>query len=264
VALGLTPTAFCPEIFCPENIQKNDNSIKFCLNPDFIQPFKMEKHAMRTQFSKIVLAAALGLAMALTFSCSSDKDDEYTGGSCDASDYGRVEIGGKVWMAKNWGCYAQGSKCYNNNPDNCNTYGRLYDWATAMNIDRSYNHKEWGGNDVKHQGICPSGWHIPSDDEWSELVNFVESNNGCSGCAGKYLKTSVWGGEDKHGFSALPGGHGDPSGYFGNVGDYGTWWRASEYSSYSADGMGMAYYYEDVYWTDYSKDFLFSVRCVKD
>jgi uncharacterized protein (TIGR02145 family) len=206
---------------------------------------------------------------------------EYTGGSCNASDYGRVEIGDQVWMAKNWGCYAPGSKCYGNDPANCNTYGRLYDWATAMNIDRRYNYEEWGGSDVNHRGICPSGWHIPNNDDWDKLFLYVDLENDGNGfhwdsggyesqTAGKYLKarngwTSGGNGEDTYGFSALPGGYGNSNGYFYNVGDDGLWWSASEYSSYLAYNRGMRYDGEIAsYYGYYDKNDLFSVRCLQD
>jgi uncharacterized protein (TIGR02145 family) len=254
---------------------------------------------MRTQFSKIVLAATFGLALALTLSCSSDKDDdktpsgggnngdpsinggspsEYTGGSCDASDYGRAEIDGKVWMAKNWGCYTQGSKCYNNNPAYCNTYGRLYDWATAMNLPSKCNStlstrdEECTVTTPYHQGICPSGWHIPSGYEWFELVSYVESDRGCSNCAAKYLKAvSGWesviqgessNGEDTFRFAALPGG-GYFDGYFESVGYYGLWWSASEILADKVDVLRIASR-EFAMLGQNSKDGGFSVRCVKD
>jgi uncharacterized protein (TIGR02145 family) len=172
-------------------------------------------------------------------------------------------------MAKNWGCYAAGSKCYNNDPANCNTYGRLYDWATAMNIDKRYNNELWGGSDVNHRGICPSGWHIPSDDEWSELVNYVESYWGCYDCAARYLKSQYgWSsggnGQDAFGFAALPGGFGNSYGYFFDVGDYGLWWGASENNANSAYRRDMYYSYEIARWHTNSKDLLRSVRCLQD
>jgi len=182
---------------------------------------------------------------------SSSEYTGYTGGSCNASDYGAVEIGNQVWMAKNWGCYAPGSKCYNNDPAYCNEYGRLYDWATAMSV-------------------CPTGWHVPNNDEWDELVNYIESYWGCSGCAGRYLKAiSGWNsggnGVDKFGFAALPGGYGGSDGSFYGVGYYGYWWSASENSADNADYRDVLYYNENVH-RDYDdkSDNLLSVRCLQD
>jgi uncharacterized protein (TIGR02145 family) len=148
-------------------------------------------------------------------------------------------------------------KCYDNEEGNCDTYGRLYDWATAM-------------------AVCPSGWHLPSDAEWTTLVNYVE-NNVCSGCASKHLKAaSGWNDcgpfgsgnsylcEDTYGFSALPGGTGYSGGSFGYVGDNGYWWSASEASSSNTYNRVMYYYLEDAYSYNYGKSYLHSVRCMED
>jgi len=81
---------------------------------------------MRSKFSKIAFMAGFLLALAFIYSCSggasSSIADEYTGGSCNAADYGAVDIGGQIWMKKNWGCYAPGSKCYSNDPANCDKF----------------------------------------------------------------------------------------------------------------------------------------------
>jgi len=205
----------------------------------------------------------------------------YTDGSCDVDDYGSVEIGSQIWMAKNWGCYVPGSRCYcyNNDPANCAKYGCLYDWAAAMGIDERFNFEEWGRSDVNHRGICPNGWHIPSNDEWNRLINFVERDKGCYDCAGKYLKaTSGWNdyksgnGENTYGFAALPGGSAvlvpqvNP---FRFIGDHGSWWSATEIRRdwdwwELANSKGMYSYVESVSMSDSLKFFSISVRCVKD
>jgi len=149
-------------------------------------------------------------------------------------------------MARNLNYKAEGSKCYAEGVEgvsadsiakNCATYGRLYDWATAMAIDTRYNGEWWDINDdkadEKHQGICPNGWHIPSDADWNALINAV----GGAGTAGKKLKaTSGWNddkgrpsnGEDAVGFAALPGGVGFGYSGFTNAGNNGVWWSALE------------------------------------
>jgi len=205
---------------------------------------------------------------------SSSNAVEYTGGSCNVNDYGTVNINGQIWMAKNWGCYAPGSKCYNNDPAYCNEYGRLYDWATAMDIDTRYNNKYWNGSDVNHKGICPSGWHIPSNADWDRLYRYADGTSGTglydSPTAGRYLKArdgwnSGGNGEDTFGFAALPGGYGGSGGYFDGVGDFGGWWSASEYSANIAYGRYMNYNYEGVGRGNYGKGFsLLSVRCLQD
>jgi len=184
---------------------------------------------------------------------------EYTGGSCDIEDYRTVVIGSQTWMAENWGCYVAGSKCYYNDPANCDKYGRLYDWSTAMSV-------------------CPNGWHLPSIDDWDELLLYVDYENGGNGnngypydskTAGRYLKaTAGWinggNGNDKYGFSALPSGRYHIGGFSG-VGNGGFWWSASEIDSYSAYDRGMIYDSDRVGWyRDFKDNILFSVRCVKD
>jgi len=125
---------------------------------------------------------------------------------------------------------------------------------------------------AKHRGICPIGWHIPSDAEWDALMTAV----GGSSTAGRYLKASSgWNsggnGEDKYGFSALPGGYGYVPDYgdsyyrFTFVGGAGDWWSASDnYDTcrrrirYDSD---RAYNYER---NDENEIGLFSVRCLQD
>jgi len=209
---------------------------------------------MIARYHKIALTVGIVLAMAFTFSCScwlgeggcgysqsSSSSSEYTGGSCNAADYGLVDIGGQIWMAKNWGCYVPGSKCYGNYQANCDWYGRLYDWATAMTV-------------------CPSGWHLPSDEDWDKLMNAV----GGSSAAGRYLKTSDCGGENKYGFSALPGGYGNFGGNFVNVGYYSYWWSSSEYNANYAYYRYMDCSLDSAFYNYYDKNYLFSVRCLQD
>jgi len=128
----------------------------------------------------------------------------YVGGSCDIGE--TVVIGTQTWAAKNLNCNVAGSVCYDNDPANCNIYGRLYDWCTAMRV-------------------CPSGWHLPSGEEWQVLVDLAGGDD----VAGRYLKaTDGWNsggnGEGAFGFSALPGGTGHSNGAFYDVGYRGSWW----------------------------------------
>ena len=188
----------------------------------------------------------------------------HSGKGNNISNYRTVVIGTQTWMAENLDYVVEGSKCYNNDPANCEIYGSLYNWSTAMALPSICNSSTCSNQiQSKHRGICPIGWHIPNDDDWNVLMDYV----GGSSVAGTKLKsTSGWynngNGTDDYGFSALPGGIGSSDGYFGSVGDYGYWWSTSEDSDYaylrgmyydgdSADGYGY-------------KSALFSVRCIKD
>jgi uncharacterized protein (TIGR02145 family) len=109
-----------------------------------------------------------------------------------------------------------------------------------------------------HQGICPDGWHIPSNDDWDALMTAV----GGYSTAGKHLKATN--GMDTYGFSALLGGSGSSGDSFSGVGGYGYWWSSSEVNSYDAYCRYMYYYSNDADYYRYDKYYLFSVRCVKD
>jgi uncharacterized protein (TIGR02145 family) len=196
----------------------------------------------------------------------------------DGKTYKTTKIGEQVWMAENLNYEAKGSKCYNDSTSNCNKYGRLYNWSTAMGIDKEFNKKKWNGSDVKHQGVCPKGWHLPSNAEWDKLYRYADGDEGTespykSETAGKYLKSKEgWNdfggksgnGTDIYGFSALPGGSGHSGGGFINVGSYGYWWSSIEYHSSSAYRRNMHYHREYAYWDFSNKDYLQSVRCLQD
>ncbi|MCL1956595.1 MAG: hypothetical protein FWF63_04675 [Fibromonadales bacterium] len=125
--------------------------------------------------------------------------------------YKTVKIGTQIWMARNLNYDASGSKCHDYKPANCDKYGKLYDWATAMALDANCNTNSCAFQiNPKHQGICPDGWHIPNNADWDKLVLYVDGANGTSSpynspTAGRYLKaTGGWNsngnGDDTYGF----------------------------------------------------------------
>ncbi len=205
----------------------------------------------------------------------------------DSITYKSVTIGTQTWMAENLN-YAEGGKCYGEDGqvydysvggyitltprrirENCAKYGRLYDWETVMAGSESSTEIPSGV-----RGICPLGWHLPSDEEWSILTEFVETDSECSDCAGIKLKSAIgWNGNgngtNDYGFSAMPGSYGDTTGNFANVGNRSYWWSASEDTS-TEDSNSDAYYCVVVYnsesaiWYSDTKSYLLSVRCVKD
>jgi uncharacterized protein (TIGR02145 family) len=173
----------------------------------------------------------------------------------DGKVYKTVKIGTQTWFAENLNYEAEGSVCYDNNPDNGAKYGRLYNWETAMKV-------------------CPKGWHLPSNAEWDKLLRFVDGDKGTespykSKTAGKYLKAkSGWNkdgnGTDDYGFSALPGGGGYSDSGFNDVGSLGIWWSASESDGIYAYLRYMYYDSENAYWNYINKSGLFSIRCLQD
>ena len=209
------------------------------------------------------------------YECKTGSNGIYLkGGVAYDKTYNAVLIGTQVWMAENLNYNATGSRCYGDDPANCNTYGRLYDWATAMAIDPAYNSSSYPAA-AKHRGVCPAGWHIPSNAEWFVLMKFVNpsctDNSRCEGAATKLKADSpLWNnngkGTDDYGFSTLPGGIGSYglSGGFGGVGRYDYRWSASEYTDSEAYFPGVNFDYEDTGWNNAIKKSLFGVRCVQD
>jgi uncharacterized protein (TIGR02145 family)/uncharacterized repeat protein (TIGR02543 family) len=183
----------------------------------------------------------------------------------DGQMYRIVTIGTQVWMAENlnWaGDDGNLGVCYGNSASNCDLYGRLYDWSTAMELPSSCNGSICANQvQSRHRGICPQGWHVPSDAEWTTLTDFV----GGSSTAGRELKsTTGWSGgngTDNFGFSALPGGCRNAGGSFYNVGGGGYWWSATEsdatywYVGWSSRNVSRHYSNEGV---------AFSLRCLED
>jgi uncharacterized protein (TIGR02145 family) len=175
----------------------------------------------------------------------------------DGKTYKTTKIGEQVWMAENLSYEAEGSRRYGDSISYYNKYGRLYNWATAMKV-------------------CPAGWHLPSNAEWDKLYRYADGDKGTespyeSKTAGKYLKSKEgWrddegksgNGEDKFGFSAMPGGLGSSGGFFHNVGRLGYWWSTSEYNNLAYLRV-MSRYESASYYAD-EKSNLHSVRCVGD
>jgi len=117
------------------------------------------------------------------------------------------------------------------------------------------------------QGVCPAGWHLPSDAEWTELTDYL----GGTGAGGKLKETGTthWnspntGATNETGFTALPGGNRNGSGTFNSIGSNGDWWSATERYASSAWYRYMYNYSSYVSSLDDFKEVGFSVRCVRD
>jgi len=158
--------------------------------------------------------------------------------SRDGKTYKTIKIGTQTWLTENLNYEAKGSTCYDNKPENCQKFGRLYNWNTAKKI-------------------CPEGWHLPSDSEWEKLVSNAGTN------PGKKLKSNSWSGTDDYGFAALPGGL-NAGGKFSGGGSIGLWWSATEHDAGNALRYIMDGSHDNVDKFHNDKARLLSVRCVKD
>jgi uncharacterized protein (TIGR02145 family) len=191
----------------------------------------------------------------------------------DGQLYRSVTIGTQVWLAQNLNFKPAGADsgwCFNDSSIYCKTYGRLYMWSEAVALNDSCNTKVCSTLvAAKQQGICPSGWHVPSDAEWTTLQAVVDPYNDTDGTrlksTGSWLpKGSVSGdGTDVYGFRAMSGGDAN-DGLFAYVGYDGNFWSASEYAATYAWLRFLHYDYTFVYRTESSKTFGYSLRCTMD
>jgi len=183
--------------------------------------------------------------------------------------YATVIIGDQEWMAENLNYMGQTETdtiglCYNQTAENCKKFGRLYTWIEAMDIeDTSFNsaYFYYTTSVVKYRGICPSGWHIPSSDEWKELLSYVGAANN----AIKLKSTSGWKSQatDEYGFLALPGGCHWPTAMF--INDCGAWWSSSEKGLvHQVSGLQLCDEDFSITPVPFDKKSWASIRCVKD
>jgi uncharacterized protein (TIGR02145 family) len=202
---------------------------------------------------------------------------EYSSGAksgtfTDARDnvtYKWVRIGNQVWMADNlratkyndgtsisnitnqttWKNLTTGAYCYYDNSSSYSTtYGCLYNWY-AVNTGK----------------LAPTGWHVPTDAEWTTLQMFLGSSDIAGG---KMKSTTGWSSpntdaDNSSGFSALPGGCRNYYG-FSNVGSIGIWWSSTEDSSYDAWGRYLFFGNGSLFRNGYDKSYGYSVLCVRD
>ena len=109
-------------------------------------------------------------------SSSSSEEKRSSSSNNDSEDKitpdGYVKINSVYWMAKNLNVEVDGSMCYADDRANCEKYGRIYTWSQAMNVDKKYDREKLGKIALPHQGICPEGSHLPSEDEWNALYAY--------------------------------------------------------------------------------------------
>ena len=191
----------------------------------------------------------------------------------DGNSYNTIVIGTQTWMAENlkttklndgtniplvtsattWGTLSTPAYCWFNNDEATYKvpYGALYNWFTA--------------NTGK---LCPSGWHIPSDAEWTTFTDYF---GGLSIAGGKMKEagTSHWispniGATNESGFTGLPAGYRDKTSGFLNIGTYALWWSSTEINSTDSWGRGLFNLDATVYRYNYYNNHGFSVRCIKN
>lgn len=190
----------------------------------------------------------------------------------DSNVYNTVTIGTQVWMAENlktskyrngdsistglsdddWMSTTYGAcSIYDNDDANNTTYGKLYNWYAVTDS----------------RLLCPDGWHVPADAEWTTLISSLGGEN----VAGSKLKeagTMHWNSpnnaNNESGFTALPAGQNMWYGPFGGLGNYGYWWSTSEGFGSGSWGRTMVHSEDTVRRFNYTKVVGFSVRCVND
>lgn len=190
----------------------------------------------------------------------------------DGNVYSTVVIGTQTWMKENlrtshyrnglaipvfsdntaWANLSTDAYCYyDNEANNANVFGNLYNWYAIQN-----------------ENICPTGWHVPADAEWTVLTDYLGGENVAGGKM-KEAGTSHWaspntGADNTSGFTALPGGYRNNNGAFTLIDFYATWWTISPFDTTSAWYRTISYDLNSVYRSSYNKKSGFSVRCVKN
>ena len=192
----------------------------------------------------------------------------------DGNTYNVIQIGAQYWMQENlktthynngtpittgltnadWQSNTSGAYSeYNNNSNNSSTYGNLYNWYAVANP----------------AGLCPTGWHVPTNSEWMQLDVICGGGDSISGGYLKEVGLTHWaspnfGATNATGFTALPGGSRLFNGPYSYMGYNGNWWAATDYS------QNTAYYNHMLYGSaallnDYTfKSTGHSVRCIKN
>ncbi len=214
-------------------------------------------------------------------------DDSTTVTDIDGNVYSTVQIGEQVWMSENLrttryadGTTISGAFSYDNSPENAANYGKLYTWEAVMGGSESSDENPSGV-----QGVCPNGWHVPSDAEWTQLTDYISGGLATGGLQLRSCRqiNSPLGGEcdteehprwdehpvhygtDDYGFGALPGGYRPVSGDFFQLSWDAYFWTSTQEEGATERAWRRFIYYDfpnlqrGLIW----KTSAFSVRCVK-
>jgi uncharacterized protein (TIGR02145 family) len=170
------------------------------------------------------------------------------------------------WAANNNNSTTLPMMCWYDNDQaayTANNFGALYNWYAVNPLTN--------GN----KNVCPAGWHVPTDAEWSTFINYLDPNaaggNNPNTAGGKMKSTGTqyWlspntGATNESGFSGLPGGYRVSNGPFTNVGYDGYWWSSTEDFTAIAWNRGLNYSAGYAGRGNYDKTLGFSVRCLRD
>ena len=186
----------------------------------------------------------------ILFSHSSSISQESTfTDSRDGQTYSTVSIGTQTWFAENLNYEAGNSWCYQDSVECCAIYGRLYDWQTAL-------------------VACPLGWHLPSEEEWNELISYLGGKDEAGGRM-KEIGQKRWSSpseEDANnsGFVGLGAGFRNSADEKSRGrSDYAFWWSSAETSYFTSWSVGLHYSHSRVNKIEHGKDQGFSCRCLK-
>jgi uncharacterized protein (TIGR02145 family) len=203
-----------------------------------------------------------------------------------------VRIGTQIWKNKNldvttyrdgtpipqvtdgWEYLTTGAWCYyDNDPANGAVYGKLYNWYAIAGI---YDAASLA-NPALRKKLAPSGWHVPSDTEWSNLINFIDPNAdggstfpNIAGGKMKEIGIAGWSSNEdainNSGFRALPGAGRDMAGRYWGIGGQGNWWSTSEvdFDNNSAWSRGLWYWDSRAMRSSGGKTSGASIRLIKD
>jgi len=208
---------------------------------------------------------AYGSGIIIPFSCGAPLTD-----SRDGKTYNTVLIDTQCWFAQNLnvGTKVLGNTyqannsiiekyCYSDDENNCNIYGGLYEWDEAM----QYSTIEGA------QGICPVGWHLPTDAEWTTLTTFL-GGEGLAGGKMKEVGNTHWEtpniASNSSGFTALPGGRSYISGNFFDLTTYAFFWSSSQDNTTFEWDQLLVYSNQYIYRREAGMTDGLSIRCIKD
>ncbi len=196
---------------------------------------------------------------------------EVEGVLCDSRDgqtYKTIVIGTQTWMAQNLNYETANSYCYNDDASNCAKLGRLYTWTAAMDSTGTWSSNGVGcgyGNRCSPtypvRGVCPEGWHLPTGVEWDTRCI---AEGGCSVAAKGLKSISSDNGSGDNSYTALLTGFRSDNGFYANMAEISYYWSSAQYDDVAAHYRYLYSSLDNVFDSYASKDYSFSVRCVKD